>query len=176
MESPADTLIVRMGKVVINLRSLEFLLRFFLFTDDVRLGGSGVRGDRVDYQNLKVGDLVPENAFTSYDDLGKLIDKYNERVPCFELTVDRSVVDLRDALAHGRVLAFAEFGPWHLLKFAKPNFGKPERERVMVTDAVQMNAAWFSEQVKLISTQTQKLVHAIQMVGGDILPIPQGPL
>ena len=52
---------------------------------------------------LAVGQTRPVNAFTNNDSLGALIKKFNA-LPAVnhDHRVDESIVDLRDALAHGR--------------------------------------------------------------------------
>ena len=55
-----------------------------------------------------MGQRVPVNSFTSYDSLGNLVRQFNAVVETFDsgLVVDETVVELRDLLAHGRVLTF----------------------------------------------------------------------
>ncbi len=90
------------GKVVANLQALEFLLRAFLYAKGDPPHSAFPPGKAVD--DLKVGDWAPENAMTCYDSLGDLIDRYNKIAPAAR-RVDPTIVELRDALAHGRVSA-----------------------------------------------------------------------
>jgi hypothetical protein len=48
--------------------------------------------------------------------------KVNSELQALELSnrVDESLVKLRDALAHGRVLADVPEGPFRIFKFSKP--------------------------------------------------------
>jgi hypothetical protein len=85
-----------------NLLSLEFLLRVFLQSlPTARPIGIPYGTDLYSYP---VGTEVPESELTSYDTLGKLIDKYNRQVKArgYE-EIDRTLIEIRDALAHGRV-------------------------------------------------------------------------
>jgi hypothetical protein len=155
LENKLDKYATSLGKVVINLQSLEFLLRVFL------LEAEGTHSE-VDYQELRVGDRVPENAFTNWDSLKDLIEKYNRRIEEDDpsLRVSDCVVEIRDALAHGRVSAFSPSGPRHVLKF-----GKPENGQVDVIFAAQMDTAWFREQIRLIYNQLKKVVTAGEQLG-----------
>ena len=92
------------GKFVINILALEGLLRAFLhYTDKARYGNPP---PEIDLDKLKVGQTVPENYFSNYDSLGTLVDSFNAAVVDLggkELSVDRGLVEFRDALDHGRV-------------------------------------------------------------------------
>src|SRR5438094_506073 len=85
-----------LGAVVGNLMSLEVLLRAAV----AKLGAGEWSGP--DLEKLAVGQRVPVNSMTSYDALGKIIDKYNSLVTAPH-RIDRDrLVALRDAIAHGR--------------------------------------------------------------------------
>jgi hypothetical protein len=60
-----------------------------------------------------VGDQIAEDAFTNWDITGKLVEKYNNRIGPVDrsLCIDDSVIELRDALAHGRVSALEPSPP-----------------------------------------------------------------
>ena len=65
-----------------------------------------------------VGTDLPENEFTGYDTLGQLIDKYNDQATRRGLQlVDKTLVEIRDALAHGRVSAAEQNDNLKLLNF-----------------------------------------------------------
>ena len=142
-----------LGKILANLQSLEFAVRAFLYE----------RGDLphqplpsgTDLHDLKVGDTVPENALTSYDSLGQLVDRYNRAVNDLQLAVDRSVVDLRDALAHGRVSAPLTAPNLSLLKFERPKAGSTK-----VAYYQELSPQWLSEQVKRVFGELQKVAKA----------------
>jgi hypothetical protein len=76
-------------------------------------------------EDLRVSDVVPVNAWTQFAGLGHLIGRYNQTVvdkrP--EVMLDPSLVDIRDALIHGRQLTGETDAPLLLLKFSKPELG-----------------------------------------------------
>src|SRR4051812_48307320 len=111
-----------LGGLVANLQSLEFLLRAFLS----KLPSARPMGlpHGTDLYSFPVGATVPENDLTSFDSLGQLIDKYNEEAKrSGNALLDGSLVELRDALAHGRVSAKPPSDDLRLLKFSKPISG-----------------------------------------------------
>lgn len=143
------------GKIVSNLQSLEFVLRAFLLE---ALGAS----NKVNYQHLNIGDLIPEDAFTNWDTMAQLIKKYNSRVLPIDhsLAIDESIVVLRDALAHGRISAASSSGPSYLLKFSNP-----QNQLVKVEFAALMDKAWFKAQVGLTHEQVVKVLKAGKRLG-----------
>ena len=149
----AENHLLHLGKLVGNLQSLEGLLRCYLLNIDQTPPAS--KGTL--YWNLKTGDVVPEDAFTNYDTLGDLINKYNADVQSRDagLRVDPSLVSVRDLLAHGRVAAGAPDPS--LLKIVK--FNRPSDGNVKVVAAALMDETWFKAQNSLVLTQL-KHVHA----------------
>jgi hypothetical protein len=154
---------LNLGKLVSTLQSLEYCLRAFLFEDDACKSGNTQK--IIKYNELKVTDRVPENAFTNYDSLGKLIEKYNKIVLPIgpELAVSKSVVVIRDALAHGRVASFSLLGNMHLLKFSTA-----QNNQVEVLFSAELNAAWFKNQINHAGGEIIKVVSAERRVGMQI--------
>ena len=112
-----------LGKLLANLQSLEFLLRAFLN----RLPGARPIGlpYGTDIYSSPVGSELPENDITSYDSLSELLTKVNEEMKRRGAPgIDKKLVDLRDALADGRVSAALPDENMRLLKFDKPQNGK----------------------------------------------------
>lgn len=149
----------RVGEIVVNLQSLEFLLRMFLF---------GVRHEQADrrYEDLAVGDVVNENSITNYHTLGQLIKDYNTYVfksnPALKLPRN-DLVNLRDALAHGRIYSVAPNGDCALLKFSKPVDGKTE-----TTYCEKMDKAWYQTNGQL----TFQALASVQKAG-KLLDVPR---
>lgn len=139
MEKHAENL----GKLVADLQSLEIILRAFLVEDEICSGRSSSR--LPDMDNLHEGDIVPLNAFTNYDTLGELIGKYNghHKISSANLTIDETLVVIRDAIAHGRVSGLTPSAPLNLLKFGKPEPNKT----VEVEFSATMTKEWFGEQI-----------------------------
>jgi hypothetical protein len=144
--SPADKHALNLGKLVGNFQSLEFALRAFLTNDEIAQRGS-VPKSATDMHKMNEGDIVPENAFTNYDTLRQLIEKYNgtPKILSAGLTIDENLADIRDAIAHGRVSAATPSSSLQLLKF-----NKPKNNRVRVTFSVLMTKEWFDEQIKRV--------------------------
>jgi hypothetical protein len=72
------------------------------------------------------------------------------------LSVDRSTIDLRDALAHGRVSAANPRGPLFLLKFDHRYVGSTTR----VSYAQDISLQWLSDQVKRVRNEIEKVTRA----------------
>jgi hypothetical protein len=89
--------------------------------------------------------------------LGELIRRYNAAISDVDssLAVDRTVVDLRDALAHGRLLAATPRRPVRLFRFSKPESGQVE-----VLLAVDLTDKWFSRQRRRLYLELQKVSKA----------------
>jgi hypothetical protein len=103
-----------LGKIVGNLQSLEMGARLAMVKMDCKVS------DQVQTQlpQVKAGDLVEFNAFTNADDLAQTLEKYNKRV-LFDCRIDvKSIVHLRDAIAHGRAFGVS-MKHLRLLKFAR---------------------------------------------------------
>lgn len=134
-----------LGKLVANMQSLEFALRAFLINDEIAAGGSFPQSANL--QDMNEDNIVPENAFTNYDTLGQLVKKYNShpKILSAGLTIDETLVDIRDAIAHGRVSGATPSSSLRLLKF-----DKPKNHQVKVTFSVLMTKEWFSEQISRV--------------------------
>lgn len=130
-----------LGQIVVNLHSLEFLLRLFLHNVDKERYGTPP--PQVRQNEINVGARVAENYLTNYDGLTDLIKKYNnliEKLGKTELKIDEKPVLLRDALAHGRVIYPKPEPPPRLYKF-----GKPTESGVPVIDIIDFTDAWLRE-------------------------------
>ena len=143
------------GKILANLQSLEFSIRLYLHntqdSDSVRL--------KRDITSLTVGEEVPENSLTDYSSMGPLIDRYNECVAS-DLAVDRTLVDLRDALAHSRMfLPDIESAPI-LLKFQKPANGKTKVSFVQVSSSEWLERCIGRVHAEMLKVQ-RSLGHAV---------------
>lgn len=134
-----------LGKVISNMQSLEFSLRAFLLNSEINeKGKKGNLPTKIKYDELKQGEIVSEDAFTNWDTLGDLIRKYNgdARIKSAGITVDETLVNIRDALAHGRVSSDDISTPMTLLKFKQP-----KNKSVEVEFSVLMTIGWFKDQI-----------------------------
>ena len=154
--SPGDKHALNLGKLVGNFQSLEFVLRAFLTNDEIAQRGS-LPKSATDMHEMNEGDIVPENAFTNYDTLGQLIEKYNRnpKILSAGLTIDETLVDIRDAIAHGRVSASTPSSSLKLLKF-----NKPKNNQIKVTFSVLMTKEWFGEHIKRVYEAALKVSEA----------------
>ncbi|MBI3248042.1 MAG: hypothetical protein HYZ50_16175 [Deltaproteobacteria bacterium] len=131
---------LNLGGLFGNLQSLEFLLRGFLN----RLSGARPIGVPygTDIYSFPVGTELPENDLTSYDSLSLLVAKFNQEMKCRGTPeIDEKIVELRDALVHGRVSAAIQDESLRLLKFDEPKNGT-----VRITFNEVMTEEWFKEQ------------------------------
>lgn len=144
----------RLGKLLSSFQSLEFLIRLFL---------QGTRPLGIPYgieiYSYPVGADLPLNELTNRDSLGKLFARYNaEMARRRHPQIDGTLVEIRDALAHGRVSAAAPSDNLRVLKFSKP---KNNRVRVMFNE--QLSSDWFN-------AQNQRVVDAIKQVRSELSP------
>ena len=156
-----DQLPLAIGKIITNLQSLEFVLRLFLYES------VGPQTPSLRLDQLSVGNTVPVNPLTSYDSLGDLVLKVNQRLQALGLPdhIDASLVDLRDSIAHGRLAALQPTGPFKLLKFSRPKAGT-----VQVTAAVDLTPAWAAQQVKRTFEELNKVVRLARSLGLACFP------
>jgi hypothetical protein len=151
----ADEHAKQLGGLVGNFHSLEFILRAFLQQLPTARPIGIPHG--ADIYSFPVGTELPESELTSYDSLRELIEKFNREMGRRSLPgVDETLVEVRDALAHGRVSAADPSDTLRLLKFSKPQNG-----RVRITFGETMTAAWFQ-------TQKQRVLDAIHAVAQDL--------
>jgi hypothetical protein len=121
------------GIILSNLQHLEFLARSVIAAID----GSGAG---VDLRAVKAGDWVPETPVTNYDQLRDVLKDYNARASAnHQVDVER-LIALRDAFAHGRLIASGTSFPLTLVKFGPAKSGA-----VPVTTRIDMTSAWFDE-------------------------------
>ena len=153
------------GILLANLQSLEFVLRIFLSEVNKRNNPAIKPNENID--NLKVGDEIEEDPITNYDSLNQIINKVNAILLTENIKdqMDISVVDTRDALAHGRISSINPNGPFHLLKFSKPCCGK-----VKVTMSFDMTMEWATEQIRKSHSEVMKVKEISKKMGFNIFP------
>lgn len=146
----------RLGKLVGNLQTLEFLLRAFLHEQPSAVPLCIPYGE--DIFAGPEGTSVPLNDFTNWDSLGELIEKANQAFAhsCVQ-PIDTSIVRLRDAIAHGRVSAPVAAEHLRLVKF-----GKPKNGQVIVEFNVELSEAWFAEQTTRLANEINKMASRLK--------------
>jgi hypothetical protein len=140
------------GRLVCNLHSLEFVVRAYLYANRSQPHTDLEYGKNLN--TLTLGDEVPINAMTDYSTLGQLIDRYNDLVKTThpDLQIDRSVIDIRDAIAHGRVSSDRPDADLVLLKFEKP-----VENITTVSFREDLSPEWLSIQVGKVLTELRKV-------------------
>ncbi len=136
--------VIGLGKIIGNLHSLELLLRVFLCE---------ANGENLEFSASSTG-TVRETHLTNFMSLGALIDIYNSTLSPPEkiFSVDRSVVKIRDAIAHGRMTSLSATFPLTLHKFGKPKAGLVPIELMEV-----ISEKWLDENRQLIRDQMEKI-------------------
>lgn len=142
-----------MGKILVSFQCLEFALRAFLY--ERRDPPHKPLAPGTDLNTMNFGDVVPENAITRWDSLTHLIKRYNRAINDRQLTVDLSLVELRDALTHGRMAAPLPGRNLALIKFTRPYAG-----RVEVGYREELNKEWMESQIKRILAECEKVARA----------------
>jgi hypothetical protein len=141
--NPADH--VRLvGSIVTNLQALETHLRYFIVKSS---------GQEVAFP--KEGDKdVTENYLTNYVSLGELIKTFNAVLSADErmFLVDESVVVVRDAFAHGRLVTKTVF-PATLWKFGRSRDG-----RVPVEFCEVLTKDWLVKTSNRIDAERQRVL------------------
>lgn len=137
MTNSQKEILTAVGKLIANLQSLEFIMRIFL----CEITSNSSSTCKLDFFNYNVGDIVDENPFTNYDSLNKVIKKVNNTLSekGYAEQIDSSIVQIRDAFAHGSVLSNSPEGPFKLFKFSKPVKCKVKIE---ISFEVSMTCFW----------------------------------
>jgi hypothetical protein len=137
-----DTYAVQLGRVMGNLAFLERSLRSVLYK--MRHPPYTSLPDGPLLLGMRQGDLVPLNWLTSWHTLGELVSAFNDahRTHHPPFYIDPTLKTLRDALAHGRLVA-DDSSPQFLLV----RFGKPKASIVAVEDAQELTSSWMDSQV-----------------------------
>lgn len=146
-----------LGRMLANLQSLEFALRAYLsYWDDPAIRLQPERR----LQELSVGEVVHENSITNYETLGRLVDRYNSRLPVTDrdCKVCSGVVTIRDALAHGRATSLTgNLEDVVLLKFSPPSDGK-----VKVVFAEKLTRDWLEGWIIQLASEIKKVLNAME--------------
>ncbi len=134
-----------LGTLIVNYQSLEFILRAFLH------GLPGAKGIGLPYgtdiYSCPVGTELVVNDMTDYSQLSKLINRFNAAAASLGLQeqVPTDIIDVRHALAHGKVSAPADSDEMRVIKFDEPANGK-----VKVVYNETMNEEWFKKHTRQV--------------------------
>lgn len=141
------------GAIVTNLQALETVLRCFLMQKD---------GTPITFP--KLGDTsAPETWLTRFVSLGGLISNYNSALSETEKptkAIDLSVVEIRDAFAHGRLFVYGDSFPGTLWKF-----GRGKRGQVPVEFCEKLTDEWLTGKRNFIDAQRTRVVECFKARG-----------
>jgi hypothetical protein len=160
-----ENLFNSIGKIELNLRSLEFALRLLLH--DIHDIKEGKNETVFNLMKVSINEHVPENYLSNYDTLAQLIKKVNFSLKDRNLPerIDYSIVILRDTLAHGRILANHPEGPYRIIKFSKA-----KDAMVQVESVFDITPEWLASQVKKTENEMQKMIIISHQLGLKIFP------
>ena len=134
---------LRIGYIHTNLAALKSALRFFL-----------LKANKETFTAPKSEDTdAALNHITNFKSLGWLLKEYNSKLDASESTqfaLDDTSVRIRDALAHGRLVAPMNDYPLTLWKFGPPNSG-----RVAIEYNEVLSLDWLDKTWKLINQQKE---------------------
>jgi hypothetical protein len=139
--NPPDLYPKMLGQLVANIATLELSLRVVIYLHEVPVEQRQPVAKRL--TSLRAGDTLEVSSLTSWDSLGELIAKYNLHNPGASIPED--IKDLRDAFAHGRILADNPTSDLKLVRFSRPKGGS-----VTVELAQEMSIEWMGEQIHKI--------------------------
>ena len=142
-----------LGQIVSGFQTLELFLRIQIqMMPNVKEMGITAYQDMFAYP---VGTELPETEMTSYDALGDILKKYNSEARKRSYPeIDPMLVDLRDALAHGKVGYNPTKTGLRLIKFSKRNAAG----LVEVTWNVDITEDWCNVQLERLTRATALLV------------------
>jgi hypothetical protein len=136
---------LNIGYIHTNLVALETSLRFFL-----------LKANKETFTSPKLEDTeVPLSHLTNYASLGWLIKEYNSKLDPLEtaqFTIDNESERIRDALAHGRLVAPTKEYPLTLWKFGHVKSGRVPIEYNQV-----LTMEWLEKTWKAINQQKERV-------------------
>jgi hypothetical protein len=155
-----DDIKIGIGSVIMNLLALEFAMRAVLH----EIESSEHDQDLSNLGSLRKGSVAPLTPLTDYASLGEIIKRFNKLVKgkLPNSTIDSSVIELRDTLAHGRTFMLNPEGPFRILKFDRPVF---ESSKVPVASSDEISREWLKAQCNRVLGEIAKVVNAGRELG-----------
>lgn len=141
-----DEHLIGLGKVIGNFHALEHVLRIFLCE---------ANGEKLEYPSSGA-TRVAETHLTNQKSLRPIIKEYNDGLAKVEqqYKVDLTVVDIRDALAHGRIASAIAAFPVTLYKFG----AKDASGQICVERVDELSESWFSDKRTLVRKQLDAVI------------------
>lgn len=148
-----------LGRLIGNYHALEAGIRAVLYKYNE------ATEPQVDLPSIREGDHVVVNSMTNYDSLRVLITKFNRICELEQVAIelDLALVDVRDNLAHGRVMGLRPGPPFHVTKF-----GKQANDRVQVECHQVMDEVWFEQRVAKSSRALTMVMEASRRLNLDV--------
>jgi hypothetical protein len=134
----ADTYALAIGRVVLDLYSLERALRSYLERIDTSIS------EAEEGPSVMVGEMLSSSVATNHDALGMLIEKFNRAADASghgDLMVDTSVADIGAALTTGRIWGRDSQPPLRIVQFSVPTHGL-----VRCTSTELVDQEWLASQ------------------------------
>ena len=119
----------------------------------VKLDERAAKQVQAQLPRVKAGDCVEINAFTNSDDLRQTLEKFNRHAPLNCRLDINPIINLRDAMAHGRMFGYGSMKHLRLLKFSR----KAKAEKVSVELVQDMTHAWFIQNIQLLDAALEKV-------------------
>jgi hypothetical protein len=104
-----------------NFNNLEQFLRLYLYRKN---GGDNISADN--FMTLPINSICDENLITDYKSFGELSNYYNNYQKNEDKIDFTEIVNLRDALVHGRITQNLCGNEWQvfIIKYSRPENGK----------------------------------------------------
>ena len=146
------------GGLICNLQSIEFQIRSVLAWAKYPEASGMPPGHKL--ADFIVGTEYAAGSFTNYDSLAKLLSGFNAMAKGRSLkTLPVALVELRNALAHGRCIADPGDPYFRLIKFSPVRNG-----RVTVIYNEVLDTHWYDRQRRILSDALWALEAARQQL------------
>jgi hypothetical protein len=139
-----------LGKLIGNLLTIELLARLFLHNS------GGQPQNLNELLRVKVEEFVSLSPLTDGRSLREVLEAYNKSAKNYPVETSR-IVDLRDALAHGKVFGSGSIQTVTVLRLLKFKRNNKKDKKVQVTVAEDMTEAWFVDNIKFLEDSAEKI-------------------
>lgn len=137
------------GILMSLIHTTEYHLRFYLYRCKDKFKGNKKMFMDKKVHEYKVGEIMPDNAFSNFMSLNDLLKEYNDIVK-EEYKIDETIINIRDNLAHGRFMD--ENNPLRLIKTNK-------RREVTINEVI--DEKFMKKNVEILKKDYSKLRDAI---------------
>lgn len=145
---PTDQYPLLLGELVANIATLEMAVRAILYQQETP--AVVPRPVAKSLTHLRRGDMLKESALTTGDSLRTLLARYNSLNP--DAAIPEDICDLRDALAHGRMLTDDPNTYLRLIRF-----GHAKEGNMLVEMAETLSPDWLNQQIHRVHDAVQSV-------------------